>query len=133
MPEPLPDHAEDFPAAFRDRYNSGDIEACMELYEPDAVFMPAPGTPVRGEDIRKAMTDFLSLGVPIAAREPRHVHTAGDTALLIYDWFIDGTGPDGDPVHIEGTATDIVRRGSDGRYRYIIDNPFGIQPTDSAE
>lgn len=126
---PLPERAEEFPAVFRDRYNSGDIEACMELYEPDAVFMPAPGTPVRGEGIRKAMEEFLGIGLPIDGPEPRHIHTGGDTALLIYDWYIDGTGPDGKHIHIEGTATDIVRRGPDGRYRYIIDNPFGIQPT----
>ncbi|UZJ31693.1 YybH family protein [Streptomyces endophytica] len=115
MAAPLPDRAEDFPAAFRDRYNSGDIEACRELYETDAVFMPAPGKPVRGEGIRQAMAEFLALGVPIANRQPRHIYTADDTTLLIYDWFIDGTGADGNHVRIEGTATDIVRRGPDRR------------------
>ncbi len=68
--------------------------------------------------------------MPIAQRQIRHVYSADDTAVLIYDWYLDGTGSDGTSVHVEGTATDIVRRGSDGRYRYIIDNPFGIAPTD---
>ncbi|MEE4423171.1 hypothetical protein [Streptomyces bugieae] len=47
--------------------------------------------------------------------------------MPIYDGLIDGTGADGNHVRIEGTATDIVRRGTDGRYRHIIDNLFGIQ------
>ncbi|MFI6167731.1 YybH family protein [Nocardia sp. NPDC051052] len=126
---PLPTRAEDFPQVFLDRYNSFDLEACMELYADDAVFLPAPGKPVRGKGIRKAMEEFLALGVPIAQREVRHIYTADDTAVLIYDWYLDGTGSDGIPVHIEGTSTDIVRRGADGRYRYLIDNPFGIAPT----
>ncbi|ASF06903.1 hypothetical protein NBRGN_005_00170 [Nocardia brasiliensis NBRC 14402] len=126
---PLPDRAEDFPQVFLDRYNSGDIEACMELYEDDAIFMPAPGNPVRGAGIRRAMEEFLALGVPMAQRRIRHIYSADDTAVLIYDWYLDGVGSNGKPVKIEGTSTDIVRRGADGRYRYIIDNPFGIAPT----
>jgi hypothetical protein len=27
-------------------------------------------------------------------------------------------------MHIEGTATDVARRGADGLWRYIIDNLF---------
>jgi ketosteroid isomerase-like protein len=67
-----------------------------------------------------------SLGVPIRV-EPRHVYVTatGDTALLVVDWMIDGRRPDGEHVHIEGTATDVARRGVDGVWRYVIDNPFG--------
>ncbi|GAA2400924.1 hypothetical protein [Streptomyces coeruleofuscus] len=28
-------------------------------------------------------------------------------------------------MYVEGTATNVARRGSDGRWRYVIDNPFG--------
>lgn len=37
-------------------------------------------------------------------------------ALLIVGWTI------GD---VTGTATDVARRAADGRWRYVIDNPFG--------
>jgi ketosteroid isomerase-like protein len=33
--------------------------------------------------------------------------------------------PDGEHVHVDGTATDVARRGPDGLWRYVIDNPFG--------
>ncbi|WP_207935945.1 hypothetical protein [Actinomadura sp. KC216] len=70
----------------------------------------------------------MGLGVPIVVN-PRHVYTAGDIALPIVDWIIDGVDRAGRAIHIEGTATDVARRGSDGRWRYVIDNPFGCAPS----
>jgi len=46
-------------------------------------------------------------------------------AQIVVDWSIDGTGPDGKHVHVEGTASDVARRGTDGRWRYLIDNRLG--------
>ncbi len=54
----------------------------------------------------------------------RHTYTADEIALLVVDWTITGTCPDGSPVDLAGTATDVARRGSDGYWRYLIDNPF---------
>lgn len=64
------------------------------------------------------------MGLPMAAT-PRHVYVVDDIALLIVDWSIHGTGPDGAQVHMEGTATDVARRGADGRWCYVVDNPAG--------
>ena len=55
----------------------------------------------------------------------RPVFVGGDTAQIVLDWSIDGTGPDGEIVHMHGTASDIMRRGADGFWRYIIDNNQG--------
>jgi len=55
----------------------------------------------------------------------RHVFVADDIAQLVVDWSIDGTGPDGKHVHVGGSAADILRRGADGLWRYIIDNNQG--------
>jgi ketosteroid isomerase-like protein len=54
----------------------------------------------------------------------RHVYVAGDVVLLIVDWSIQGTSRQGYPVDLHGTATDVARRGTDGSWRYVIDNPF---------
>lgn len=40
---------------------------------------------------------------------------------MIVDWELGGEGP-----RVAGTATDVARRGIDGRWRYVIDNPFGL-------
>jgi ketosteroid isomerase-like protein len=53
------------------------------------------------------------------------VFVADDIAQIVLDWSLDGTGPDGTHMHIEGTACDIARRGTDGIWRYLIDNPLG--------
>ncbi|TMQ99165.1 DUF4440 domain-containing protein [Actinomadura soli] len=125
---PLADRPEDVPYVFAERFNSGDAAALAEVYEDGAVFVPEPGAPLTGADAHAANAQFMELGVPITVR-PRHVYTAGDLALLIVDWVIDGMDRDGSVVHIEGTATDVARRGSDGHWRYVIDNPFGCAPS----
>ncbi|QYC38176.1 SnoaL-like domain protein [Nonomuraea coxensis DSM 45129] len=126
MTRQLAERPEDVPTVFAERFNSGDAEAMAEVYESGAVFVAEPGTPLTGQEARAANERFMNLGLPITVR-PRHVYTAGDIALLIVDWVIDGTDPDGRPVHIEGTATDVALRGQDGRWRYAIDNPFGVK------
>ncbi|MFH9009053.1 YybH family protein [Streptomyces afghaniensis] len=120
----LADRPEEVPAVFAERFNSGDATALAQVYEDAAVLVPQPGTPVTGPDLDAANSRLQKLGVPISVR-PRHVYRNGDLALLIVDWAIDGTDPEGQAVHVEGTATDVARRGSDGRWRYVIDNPFG--------
>ncbi|MFI0482731.1 YybH family protein [Actinomadura sp. 9N215] len=120
----LADRPEDVPLVFAERFNSGDPDALAEVYEDGAVFVPEPGSPLTGADAHAANTRFMSVGAPITVR-PRHVYTAGELALLIVDWVIDGADRSGRPVHIEGTATDVARRGPDGHWRYTIDSPFG--------
>ncbi|MEV0594475.1 YybH family protein [Nonomuraea cavernae] len=127
MTRQLAERPEDVPTVFAERFNTGDAEALAEVYESGMVFVPEPGSPLTGQEAHAANEQFMNLGVPITVR-PRHVYTTGDIALLIVDWVIDGTDRGGRPVHIEGTATDVARRGQDGRWRYAIDNPFGVKP-----
>jgi ketosteroid isomerase-like protein len=112
------------PGVFADAFNSGDPDAVERLFEPDAVFVTEPGELVSGAQRRQATGDFLLLGVPIAITL-RHSYVSADIALLIGDFVIHGTGPDGAEIHLEGTATDVARRGADGCWRYVIDNPPG--------
>ncbi|MEV5829215.1 DUF4440 domain-containing protein [Spirillospora sp. NPDC052242] len=121
---PLAERPEDVPAVFADRFNSGDPAALAEVYEDDGMLVL--GSPLTGEAAHAANAHLQGLGVPITVR-PRHVHANGDLALLIVDWAIEGTGPDGEPVAVRGTATDVARRGKDGYWRYAIDNPFGVE------
>ncbi|MFI9024028.1 YybH family protein [Streptomyces sp. NPDC053560] len=123
---PLPVRAEDVPAAFAERFNSRDPQAVQELYEPAAAFVPESGEAVHGQAaIARQNAPFLGLGLPISVR-PRHVHVAGDIALLIVDWTIEGAA--------SGTAADVARRGADGCWRYVIDSPFGaVPPPDSGD
>lgn len=121
---PLAASPEEQPHVFATAFNTGDPDAIERVYEDASVFVSSPGNPTTGLDRREANARMVSRGCPIEVR-PRHVYVAGDIALLIVDWAITGTSPDGEPINIQGTATDVVRRGEDGVWRYIIDNPFG--------
>ncbi|MEU8328620.1 DUF4440 domain-containing protein [Micromonospora sp. NPDC048839] len=127
---PLSDSAAEHPSVFAHAFNSGDVAAVEQVYEPEGLLVTVPGQPVTGAARIAANQRFLDLGLPIDVR-PRHVYVADDIALLIVDWTIDGTDRDGRPVQIEGTATDVARRGPDGRWRYIIDNPFGTAESET--
>lgn len=101
--------------AFADAFNAKDAHAVDAVYEPGALFVPQPGQTVTAAARREANQRFLDLGLPIDLK-PRHVYEHDGIALLIVDWTI------GD---VTGTATDVARKGADGRWRYVIDNPFG--------
>lgn len=122
---PLPTKPEDFMPSLVERFNSGSIIAQMELYEPEAVFVMNDGQVITD---RVALTGRLEtdlkLGIPLVA-SVRHIFVAEDIAQIVVDWSIDGTGQDGNSVQLAGSACDIIRRGADGFWRYIIDNNQG--------
>src|SRR5918999_553 len=107
------------------RFNSGRVEAMMSLYDPEAVFVTGDGRTVSDPaEIAKELESFLGLGLPMRATA-RHLFVASDIVQIVLDWSLDGVGPDGQPMHFAGSACDIARRGADGLWRYLIDNPFG--------
>ena len=122
---PLPTKTEDVIPSLVERFNSRNLDAMMELYSPEAVFVDMDGRTITDRNEFAALFQRdMNLGVPLKARV-RHVFVGGDTAQIILDWSIDGTDPSGKHVHVHGTASDIMRRGGDGVWRYIIDNNQG--------
>jgi ketosteroid isomerase-like protein len=122
---PLPTEPEGIVASLLERFHSGKVSAMMALYDPDAVFIANDGRTITDHaEIAARLERDLRLGLPLKAKA-RHVFVAGDIAQIVLDWSIDGTGPDGKHVHLGGSASDIVRRGADGLWRYLIDNNQG--------
>jgi len=122
---PLPTKPEGVIPSLVERFNSGKVSAMMALHAPEAVFIAKDGRTITDHtEIAAELERDLSLGLPLKAKA-RHVFVAGDTAQIVLDWSIDGTGPGGEHVHLGGSASDIVRRGADGHWRYLIDNNLG--------
>ena len=122
---PLPTEPEDIIPSLVKRFNSGDVSNQMAMYAPEAVFIANDGRTITDHaEIAAIIGRDIKLGLPLMTNV-RHVFVAGDTAQIILDWSIDGTGPDGKEVHLGGSACDIARRGADGFWRYIIDNNQG--------
>jgi ketosteroid isomerase-like protein len=111
----LATEAADHPYVFAKAFNSFDPAQLERVYEPESVLVPSAGSPVTGEARSTANSELQALGKPMTV-SPRHVYVCGDIALLIVDWEIADLG-------VTGTATDVVRRGPDGFWRYVIDNP----------
>jgi uncharacterized protein (TIGR02246 family) len=110
---------------FADCAEDGDLEAAVALYEPEAVFQPAPGAPpVSGPPaIRVALAPFFALR-PRMTGEIVKVLEAGDTALVVNRWTLTGSGPDG-PLALAGTSADVLRRRPDGGWGILVDDPWG--------
>jgi ketosteroid isomerase-like protein len=122
---PLPTEPEGVIPSLIQRFNSGQVSAMMALHEPKSVFIANDGRTITDHvEIAAELEKDLALGLPLNATV-RHVFVADDIAQIVVDWFIDGIGPDGKHVRRGGSACDIVRRGADGRWRYIIDNNQG--------
>jgi ketosteroid isomerase-like protein len=121
----LPTEPEGVIPSLIERFKSGRVSEVMALHEPKSVFVANDGRTITDHaEIAAVLERDIMLGLPLKAKV-RHVFVADDTAQIVVDWSIDGTGPDGKHVHLGGTACDIVRRGADGRWRYIIDNNQG--------
>jgi uncharacterized protein (TIGR02246 family) len=119
------DTPQDIHRLFVEAFNAGDLPALLALYEPQACFVPQPGRTISGRDsIRAVLQQFLATHGTIGM-ETTFVVEAVDTALLGGKWHLHGTGPDGKPVEMEGKSIEVVKRQSDGSWRFVIDHPFG--------
>ncbi|MEW1614492.1 MULTISPECIES: nuclear transport factor 2 family protein [unclassified Streptomyces] len=102
-------------------FNSGDGELFNRLYRDDSI-SNFSGEPLTGEARLAFFKDFLA-AKPRLKATVTHSYVAGDVALIGVDYSIDTTGPDGAPVHLAGQCTDVLRRGTDGRWLMAIDRP----------
>jgi uncharacterized protein (TIGR02246 family) len=108
---------------FSARLNGADLEGLVALYESDAVFEPQPGVVVHGRAaIRDALGQLLAIGPTITA-DTVQVLTGGDVALVVNEWAMTGTAPDGTAVRQGGRSADVVRRQPDGRWLVVVDKP----------
>ncbi len=108
-------------AKFELLFNAGDVEGLLDLYEPEAILIPSPEGPVRGRDgIRAALAGFLALGGRITIATRAVFEGPDGIALTHGDWSLQGG-----TTELAGKTAEVLRRRPDGRWLYIIDNPWG--------
>ena len=111
--------------AFFRAFNQGDIEAILAFYEPQGVLVAPPGQVNEGHAaLRESLSKFLAMK-PTLILEKHSMVKAGDLALSLVKWTLNGTGADGKPARMQGTSSDVMRKQPDGRWLYVIDNPWG--------
>jgi len=105
--------------------NACDLEAAIALFEPGALFVIKPGVVVNGTaGIRQALEGFMALK-PTLTIEAQQVVQAGDVAQYCARWNLKGIDPMGTTVQLSGRSSSILRRQADGRWLFLVDNPWG--------
>ncbi|MGW1887417.1 nuclear transport factor 2 family protein [Streptomyces sp. NPDC001970] len=105
---------------FMEYLEAGDVEGLVPLYEPNAHFVPVPGTHLVGTDaIRAAMQQMVDSGAHLKL-ELRDIRQVDDVALVSNNAILTRAGPE--PVI--STTTEILRRQPDGGWVHVVDDPF---------
>jgi ketosteroid isomerase-like protein len=107
---------------------SGDLDAALSLYEPDATFaMPTmfgEGSVTGVDGLREAFSGFFAMSPELAVNAEKTL-LSGDTALVIGNWTLKGRDTEGNDIDASGRYADVVRRQPDGSWLFVIDNPNG--------
>ena len=107
---------------------SGDIDAALSLYEPDATFaMPTgfgEGSVTGLDGLREALSGFLAMSPELKVNAEKTL-LSGETAMVIGNWTLKGRDAEGNDVDASGRYAAVVRRQPDGSWLYVIDNPNG--------
>ena len=108
-----------------DGINTGNLDALMPLYEPEAAFATQPGSLAHGLlGVGESLAAFIAMKGTLDLKVTR-VLEASDLALVTTVWSFTGTWPDGAPVKLAAQSADVLRRQADGSWRFVIDNPWG--------
>ena len=105
--------------------NAQDLKMAMTLFEPGASFVMRPGVVVSGTaGIRQALEGFMALK-PNLTIEAQQIVQAGDVAQYCARWSINGIDLTGAGIQLAGRSSSILRRQPDGRWLFLVDNPWG--------
>lgn len=105
--------------------NACDLESALTLFESGASFVMKPGVVVNGTaGIRQALEGFMALK-PTLTIEAQQIVAAGDVAQYCARWSMKGIDSTGTSVQLGGRSSSILRRQLDGRWLFLVDNPWG--------
>lgn len=118
---------DDLHRAFATAFNSGNVEAVLALYEPEASLVPQPGTVTRGRaSIRQALQQFLAVQGTMRI-ETIYVMKQGGVALTRGQWRLSGEDAQGHPIEMSGKSIEVARQQPNGEWLLAIDHPFGAE------
>jgi uncharacterized protein (TIGR02246 family) len=121
----LPHKPEDWPSVFEQNLNTGDLDAVMALYEPDARFVARSGETIVGRDrIRDALAAMIRSKTRLQSRAIKAT-TVDDVALLYTDFQGDAVDASGKTIEARYKAIEVLSRQPDGAWKLIVGDPNG--------
>lgn len=112
----------DLPTLYQARFNRGDLDGLLELYEPEAELVASEaGNTVSGEQLKAELRLALA-GNPVIKIRSRLLVKSGNLALVSSRWTITSA----DASKKSGVSADVCRSGVDGGWLYVMDDPFGV-------
>jgi uncharacterized protein (TIGR02246 family) len=120
-------HPAEISEMFGTYFNKRDKAALLALYA-DMALLTIDGTAVaRGKtEIDQMVTPFFEGPLQIMIKCVS-CHQEGDTALVRSDWKL--MGPD-QTVAMAGSSAEVLRKGTDGLWRFLVDDAtFSSRPT----
>ena len=113
------------PFAYADALNAGDADAVLALFHQDATMRTFTGEILTDREALRAEAVNSIAAQARLTNEPRFTQIGGDTALIVVDWNLEATLPDGTRISPTGTTTAVGRRSADGSWRFAILNCQG--------
>ncbi|OBR46251.1 alpha/beta fold hydrolase [Paraburkholderia tropica] len=113
--------------AFDAAFNAGDLDELLGVFSNQATMRLTSGdvTQENFADLRNAFAQLLT-SKPRITNTVRRVLRTGGTALVLLDWTLEVVTENGDTQVQSGTATQVMERGRDGGWRFVISNPLGL-------
>lgn len=113
-------------------FNGQDLDGILSAYEPGAVVVFEPGHPVHDPArIREMFEGYFAVQPTFSYPNGYDVVVAGDLALHVAPWHMEGHTPDGRSVEQSGLSVAILRKQEDGRWLLVADQPNGQVLLDS--
>jgi uncharacterized protein (TIGR02246 family) len=115
---------EDVDRLFAERVNAGDIDGVLALYEPGATLVMPEGDLTGPAAFRESTKQMIAAELRVQLKVTKVVRVGEDLAVLYNDWSGSMKGPDGQPTELTGKAIEVVRRQTDGSWRFVVDDPW---------
>jgi len=115
-------------AAFAAGMNAKDTDAVVAVYAAGAKLMPPDSPVLEGAAIRALIAGFIAAGASDFVLTPTLTYGTGDLAYEV-----------GTATYMIGGAsetvkyTEVLRRGGDGAWRYVVDMFSGVAPPPKME
>ncbi len=106
-------------------FQNKDIDSVMACYEPNAVVVFEPESPVSNRNTLEEMFTGMSMANPKFTYSGHEVFISGDIATHIAPWEMTAKSPEGNEIKQNGLSIAVLRKQEDGEWLMIIDNPHG--------